>query len=453
MKVLVFLAFALQEDQERAQEVEWQAQLADRVVPPEIPDEVYFDWGGWFRPQYLQIAIPNGDDIRRQDYDARLWVDFRVGGRHSFYTRARALHRELDVDGEKDVKRKVELDVGHYQFDFRRANEVGGEDSVGFLRLGRVYYRLGTGLAYNARGDGGVAEWATGPVRVGAFAFHSVFDTRDLDLSRPKGDRESRRFFLGALAEGSFSSSVIPYAFALSQTDLNPEPPDPFQDFRWDSVDWGFGLRLSRIVGGLSASSEFVIQGGNRFADGPPASPEAGRERLSGYAAITEVSYACPDCLALNVYFQWMFATGDPDRELVGPTEPGNDPGTDDEAFTGFGFVRTGYLLNPILGNLQIYHLGATLTPWPADLPFEVFEINAGIDGYVYRKQRQRGGISVPGYGEPSRDVGWEVDVFLNFVIASDLEFQVRYAYFVPGDAATDDDPLQFILVFATIFY
>lgn len=448
---LLLALFAQQaQDQERAQELERQKQLQDRIVPPEFDDEFFLDYGGWFRPQFYQFKDGTNRVRERHEYDARLWIDVRYGGIHTLYARGQFLAYfwdENDGPTGRDEKDQFRLDAAYYQLDVPTTNGLGAREALGFVRIGRLYTQVGTGIAFNGNFDGGMTGWELGPVSVVAFAGRSVLEQDDLDRSRTD-PLETRRNFYSATIEGNFSRMVIPYAFVFIQRDDNKERPEVLiQEFRWNSEYWGVGARGNVIVPMVTFHVEYVRETGERYASLATVSTE----HIDAWAYYADLGFRLLEHpMTPELHLTYMFATGDSDRFFVPNTFLGNAIATPDHTFTGFGYIPTGFLFNPLLANLHIWHVGGAFRPiTPEEL--EVLTVEFGVDFYQYTKHRSQGGISDPTMKMRHHDVGWEIDVWTNIQVLSDLAFTFRYAFFKPGADPLEHGDRHFFLM-AMIF-
>lgn len=107
-----------------------------------------------------------------------------------------------------------------------------------------------------------------------------------------------------------------------------------------------------------------------------------------------------------------------------------------------------GYLFSPMLSNIHIFNIGASVTPYE--------NTTLSVQGYYYMKvdhdspddlfysdfaampasnlNIDNGGL---GYSQQnsSHDVGWEVDGILTYDYSKDVSFQLIYGVFIPGNA------------------
>ncbi len=435
-----------QQDQERVQELERQKQLQDRIIPPEFLDESYFDYGGWIRPQYFQFRDGSGAVRGRHEYDFRVWLDIRQGGIHNVYFRGayyKFFWDDEDSPTGHDEKQKFRIDVAYYQLDIPVTNSMGARESIGYLRGGRQYHVLGSGLVFNGQFDGGKAGLAWGPLAVTAFAGRSVPETDDMDHSITD-PLMSFRLFYSAMIEGNFSSMVVPYVFALAQDDMNPESPDiATQEFEWNSQYWGAGARGNVFIPNVTFLVEYTLETGRRYASGATRT----QEHIEAQAIVSQLTFRLLDSpMVPQAYVGFLWATGDSDRTFVPNTFLGNAIGTPDHSFTAFGYYPTGYVFNPILSNLHVFQAGASARPIYPDV-LTVMQVDVGVDFYYYTKVKSRGGISDPFMKLRHHDVGWEIDVHADWTVVSDFTLQVRYGLFHAGREPLEDGDRHFFLI------
>ena len=130
------------------------------------------------------------------------------------------------------------------------------------------------------------------------------------------------------------------------------------------------------------------------------------------------------------------------------PTAPtnargGNRIGTVDNSFIAFGLRDTGIALAPTLSNLHIWRVSASFSPLEHWEPFRDFEL--GTNWFLYHKNQERGAISDPLADQFNGQVGWEMDYFLNWRLASDISWTMRYGMFFPGPAYSDRGQRHFL--------
>jgi hypothetical protein len=146
----------------------------------------------------------------------------------------------------------------------------------------------------------------------------------------------------------------------------------------------------------------------------------------------------------LRIEVEVLVGSGDEDRGHASQTVNGNLSGTKDESFNAFGYANTGLALAPELANLLSLRLGASAMPWREQGTRGLLgRLRLAVDGFLYMKTDDSAPMSVSTVaGEGFVGVG--VDLTLQWIITSDVAFDLRYGIFVPGDAVADDDPMHF---------
>ena len=69
-----------------------------------------------------------------------------------------------------------------------------------------------------------------------------------------------------------------------------------------------------------------------------------------------------------------------------------------------------------------------------------------GTDWFLYHKHHRDGAVSDFTANVQSGYLGWEMDYFANWKIASDVSWTVRYGLFFPGSAFSDRTTRTFLL-------
>ena len=144
-----------------------------------------------------------------------------------------------------------------------------------------------------------------------------------------------------------------------------------------------------------------------------------------------------------TLLLQYMYGSGDPDRQSTTDALAGNQAGTDDHGFLSFGFVQTGYSLFPRVSNIHILRIGGTLRP--LESVDWLHKLQVGVFGYLYRKAQSESPISDSRAFLDDADIGKEVDLTLRWRIYSDLGFSLNYGCFFPGDAYQETKARNFL--------
>jgi hypothetical protein len=269
---------------------------------------------------------------------------------------------------------------------------------------------------------------------VRAWVGHSIVHEDDIDQSIQHANKSYRGYF-GVEGEYLISGNHRAYAMILVERDFNRD--------QFSSVDWtynanyfGLGAR-GTIVGGLGYSAELVYEFGESTA-----AVSTQMESISAVAALVTVDYQFQGPMEPTVLLQYMYGSGDPDRQSTTDSLAGNQAGTDDNGFLSFGFVQTGYSLFPRVSNIHILRLGGTIRP--LESVDWLHKLQVGVFGYWYRKAESQCPISDSRAFVNDADVGKEVDLTLRWRIYSDLGFSVNYGCFFPGEAYVETKARNF---------
>jgi hypothetical protein len=129
------------------------------------------------------------------------------------------------------------------------------------------------------------------------------------------------------------------------------------------------------------------------------------------------------------LHVNYTFASGD----QAGAPDDG------DKAFSPWYELQpgyNGYLLKPVLSNIHIFNVGASIKP--------AKNTTAGVDVYYYMASTKNGSVStgsadLGGFINPSlagsSDIGWEVDATLGYDYSKDVRFQLITGLVIPGKA------------------
>jgi hypothetical protein len=279
--------------------------------------------------------------------------------------------------------------------------------------------------------------------------------TVDFDSSRPQFDDDTRRGFVGAMLSTRVGAHR-PYVYALVQRDYNDD--DILRTgavttrFNYDSNYFGAGSR-GALGDRISYGAELVFETGsglsNSFTTGPTGLVQVPQteEDISAYAGDLQLDYLLPDQRKTRLSSEFIFATGDPDRQQTSNTFGGNRSGTKDHAFNAFGLLNTGLAFAPSVSNLLALRVGASAFPVPARRWADRLQV--GCDVFLFAKFQQDAPIDES--TSDKRYLGWEPDLFLNWQVTEDVSLAVRYGVFFPGAAITgDDSPRQAIFMGVT---
>ncbi|MCA8939583.1 MAG: alginate export family protein, partial [Planctomycetes bacterium] len=235
------------------------------------------------------------------------------------------------------------------------------------------------------------------------------------------------------------------YAYFLAQFDKNNKEVGG-QGFDYDSWYFGVGKQQSLDFFGLnpnelSLRTEVMIQGGRSTARGG-----TDKETISAFGALIDVYWLPGDRFPINLknVFSYYIGSGDADRFDQHSTAGGNTSGTSDNALNYFGYVATGYALAPKLTNLQMLRWNVEARPINDTHAGWMTSLKVGLSAFLYWKHHHLAPITDFTSVEDKRGVGYEIDLYADLAIASDLDFGIRGGVFVPGNAFEKDDTRNF---------
>ena len=427
---------------------------------------VLFDYGGFARTTVGRFdSSQNGKRMARtfRALDLRLWTSATLAEIHRFYFRLRTdvidWNSHQDFEGSKFM-RGPNVDQLFYSVDLDEwAARQWGEDWPMKLRMtvGRQYMYIGSGMTYNLVADGIQFEAQSGNWDLKVLGSRTIGRTKNIDRSPTVGDNE--RYFAGMELAYAGIPRHRPYAYVLIQHDESDERWPAMsldgvpieQDFNYHSQYFGIGS-TGEIVRNLGYRIEGVLETGRSHGDVSLSTiDEASSEtdRIRAYAFNAGLDYYWPHKMKPRVSLDYFFASGDKHRERPTDTVFGNRCGTTDRGFIGFGYVDTGYALSPEFSNIQFIRLDGSFRPLPDAAPFK--ELEWGATYFLFRTPGSRGGISDPLAERRDRDLGQEIDTYINWRVLSDVSLSLRYGVFFPGDAYRIQEAAQFML--ATLTY
>ncbi|MBN2375485.1 MAG: alginate export family protein [Sedimentisphaerales bacterium] len=419
----------------------------DEEVP--LDKRVVFDWGGWFRSSvwdirdYVDRDLDGSGDGRRtlRRQQLRLWGQLNLDNVHRIYTRGRLDYLDWNsgssFDGNDSDLYGPKLDRLWYDFNLQRALMAQGEKPGEYdfsVRLGRQYVEWGTGLALSTPLDALLVEGSWRDWSATGLLGMSVGDAYNIDQSFPGNSKESRRYW-GVKLNYEGWRDHEPFAYFFAQEDQDDGSVRNGQSFGYNSNYTGLGSRGRFFHKDLQYSCEFAVETGENYArDGIGR-----RQNIMAWGFDTELRYLIPDERESQVSIEYLLTSGDPDRG-VSPSDTvgGNLWHTNDSSFVGWGYRNTGLALAPRLSNLGMVRLGYSTFPAKHIKFFE--KLLAGTDFFVYHKQRSDAVISDDLSTQDSKCVGAEIDFYMNWRLASDVAWTVRYGVFIPGSAFSRDN-------------
>jgi hypothetical protein len=412
------------------------------------------DYGGYLSFNYLSLDEDQRQNRVFRQYDASVYVNVNIDGVHEFFARGRASYLDFhDGDNpadEDDDETDGELERAHYRLDLAERDELGSAsrttEELSF-RLGRQFAFWSNGLALGQVIDGARVVIRKSSVEMEFIAGVSQQESVDFDTSRPDFDDHTRRAFYGAMANANIGQHKF-FAYGLGQQDHNHDGPvrlagDIETQFEYNSYYVGTGV-AGALNDRFAYSLEMTLERGSglsnsfRLFNGELEQIEQTDEDLEAWAASVKVDYLFADPTNGRLSGEIVLASGDPDRRHTSNTFSGNERGTSDTAYNGFGILNTGIAFTPVISNLAMLRVGISTFPIPRPARFARLQI--GADLFLFNKLDDDAPIDeATATGEAY--LGWEPDLFLNWQLLPDVTLALRYGIFFPGDAFDENDP------------
>lgn len=448
--VMVFLIsqFALLEERKKEfEEDEIRKELEETTKVEKIDKGVLFDYGGWLRISPYLFDDPD----KKRDltiYDSRFWFRSLIKKHNEFYIRVKTLAVEYgkgdSYGGDDKYWIKPRLDQGFYKVNLNNVIYNEKEAQIVYpkitLQLGRQYLLLGSGLVYNRVDDGVKIDLHfTGFDNTLIFS-QTIKSTDDVDRTRPDATH-SERSFIGLQINYTTLGRHRPYLLGLIQRDHNEETPNnPAQGYHYNSNYYGVGVD-GAIIPRLEYTAEVIKETGTSY----PSFSNT-KKSIKASANFLQLKYLPETNLAPIFTLRYLYGSGDNNRGSVTNTVGGNRAGTKDTNFLYFGYVLTGYVLEPKISNLRMYNLTASIKPLKNKEKDFFEDAELGIGYYMYQKNKKDGAISDLRASRAKNDIGKEIDLFYNWKMLSDFTISLRSGIFMPGDAYpnTADDKVSF---------
>jgi hypothetical protein len=410
-----------------------------------------FDFGGWYRGSYTKF-----DDFMQDrevsDHDVRLWGTFSLGTIHQFYARVRMTYVRWadgdDPDGGDDHDFVgPNLEQGWWDFNVTQAAEkyFNQQWPVDLrIRAGRQYYEIGYGFVLANILDGVTVEIDHRYFNVQLFAAETFPSIENLDVTAPEFWHDDRSFVGVRASMKNVIPRHEPYVYWMIVNDRNSyNGGTPGQRYGYDPEYLGVGSR-GELLPRLRYWAEYVFESGRTASAG--AWP---RDDIDANALVAGLEFYLGDCPMrprLEVEYGW--GSGDPDSVAPHTAAFGNLPGTDHEGFLGYGYHDTGVAFAARLSNLR--SIRATFSLRPLEAWESTKRLELGASYYWFRKDRTAGGITDFQANLPSKDLGEELDLFLNWRVTSDVLWTVRWGVFNPGGAYTNRSDRDYLLTSLT---
>lgn len=406
---------------------------------------VDWQWGGWI--DYYVFHFDDGFQRQRvlQRPGLAAWTRLTLDeGAHELFARVRLTFDYYNPGDQFDRQqdwRGPNFDRAWYEIDVGKAFRVNQpSDPLQMkVRIGRQEVVFGTGYAINLPLDAVLVDGKIYDFRVTGLFGKTIGSYPNVDTSEPVDSHSARRFFGVQVAYEGFDKHR-PFIYAAWNDDYTDErPQDALQNYAYDTQYFGLGSR-GEIVHNLNYWTEWVFETGRSYGDGDFIQ----RDVVEAWAWDIGVEKLWDAPMKPRVSAEYMFASGDGDR-VFSPTNAagGNRGDRLDTSFVGFGYRDTGISAGPALSNLHIWRAGGEFQPLESVELFRDLEL--GTNWFLYHKHHRRAAITDGGADMFAGYVGWEMDYFINWRIASDIAWTIRWGMFFPGDAFSDQSSRSFL--------
>lgn len=463
--------------QQRFLEEQIRPLIQPELTSAPVEQRFQYDYGGilrytglWFQDFGSNFPVPlrNAPEFQasraNHDFDFRPWLAASLDKVHYGFIRGQFDFLQYH-DGD-EYKRSSDwrgpfVDIGFYRLDIDEACRRYGcaqiDNWAADVTVGRQFLYVGRGIAFALVSDGVSLDWMCGDWAGHVFGSQSVGHFDNIDRTVPGSTRSDRDFF-GVQLEYERWDHHRPYWFGVVQHDRSGESPnDPLQNYEYDSQYWGIGIRGEALFGegetgcgfeNLQYFSEFIVETGRSVGDDRnPATVSNRRDPIESWALDTGLIYY-PQCRTKpRVLLEFAYASGDEDRFTPQNTQLGNQPGTDDHSFLGFGFLNTGVSFAPLFANLEMVRLAGAFRPFEECCEWRMSDMEIGSSFFLYWRPDAAAGVSdvradLPGH----HFLGSELDLFANWRISSDLYLLLNYGVFFPdADSFSVEHSRQFV--------
>jgi hypothetical protein len=391
-----------------------------------------WQWGGWL--EYYIFHFDDGLQTSRvfQRPGLSAWTRLRFDdGAHELFARMKLTFNYFKSGDEYNR-----------QHDWEGPNFRLTQPSDPYqmqVRIGRQEVVFGSGYVLDMPLDAVVLDATVHDLRVKGLFAKTIASYPNIDRSVAVANHSGRHLYGVQLAYEGFDRHV-PFVYALwNQDHADERPKDPYQNYSYDTQYFGFGSR-GEVLHNLTYWVEAAFETGRSYGDGSFLRHDV--VEAWGWDVGVEKLFDVPT--RPRVSFEYMFASGDAGR-TYSPTNAagGNRGDRRDTSFVAFGYRDTGIAAGPVNSNLHIWRLGGSFAPLEKHELFRDLEL--GTNWFLYHKHRSRAAISDPTADMFDGYVGWEMDYFVNWRLASDLSWTVRWGAFFPGSAYSDRDTRHFI--------
>ncbi len=419
---------------------------AERMQQAPVPSTFDFQWGGWL--EYYLFHFNDGVQASRlsQRPGLAFWTRLSAdNGAHEFYARFKLRYTWFQPGDEYDRQEDwwgPNFDYVWYQIDFGKAFRLTKPSDPLQLqaRIGQQQVRFGTGYMLDQPLDAVLLDAKLYDFRVIGLVGNTIPSYPNIDRSPPVASH-SNRWLYGVQLQYEGFQRHQPFVYALWNDDKTKERPrDWLQNYSYDSYYTGFGSR-GEIVHNLNYWAEAVFESGNGYNNGA----SLWRNYVEAFGWDAGLEYLFDVRMRPRIALEYMFGSGDAGRH-GSPTNAlgGNRVDSKDSSLVGFGYRDTGLAAALTPSNLHVWKAGASFVPLDR---YEFFrDLELGTNWFLYYKNQPYGAISDFTAERYSGYVGWEMDYFINWRLASDLSWTTRWGAFFPGSAYEERGSRQFIM-------
>ena len=416
-------------------------------------EQLTLDYGASIRFGWAKLDDANYNPYGLRQYEANVYLQATAAGGHRVFGNLRFLYNQYyNSDNSNNGWLEPIGNRNWYQFDladWQRANEGSAGDLGLNVRAGRQFVSWNSGLVWSNDIYGARVRSSLGALSfdgvVGVSARSGLYD---FDVSRPNYDSDTNRHIWAVRGQYEVSPEFAPFVSYFVQRDHNPEQAVvPFLgavEFQYDSEYLSFGTDGS-IGNQFLYTLELCRESGNGRSTPivTPGGTTQTEEDIDAWAGVLNMVYLLRDDHQTRLESTLAFGTGDDDRVSASGTIGGNWPGSPDHAFNSLGYIHTGLALAPSMTNLMMARLGGS-TAIPIN-PRRPDDLRIGADFFIFGKTDTDSPLTVR--SGPSRFIGWECDLRVDWRLTSDVSLNVRYGLFVPngGTPAPNDQVRQFL--------
>ena len=373
-------------------------------------------YGGWITPVIIDERKGSETALTTSITTMRLWMQSTLWKNSFIYVRGKDVYLTGLMEKNRtkpESENTIDLDLAFIQM----------ATPGGALRFsaGRKYFILGTGLAFNGRGDGAELNIFSRFVDVKAFGVYTGLLAKDQNpygLSGKDFSDGAKRVFAGGTIERGIVNQTL-YILAMIQMDRQEE--EAGVESTYDSQYYGAGLK-GLIVDGMDYYAEFIYQMGENNLETP-------KKDIKAMAGMFGLNYYFDAAFNPALLFQYAYGSGDDDTA-----------DDEDTTFTYFGTYVGGFALRPQLRNIHIARLGFSFVPFYSSEKAWLKRMNVIARYSYYMKDKVETPASVGEGPLEERFLGHGADLSLRWAIFSDLSFFVNYGLFLPGDAYSSSE-------------